>query len=293
MDDRKLEVFLTTIQTGSFSKAAEELNCTQSAVTQTMNNFEAELGVALLDRSHKGVHLTPAGEKLLPNIIEAREGIDKLLKQAKSVAEGKETPIRIGCFSSIATSWLPQAIKAYQKDNPAINFSIKIGTENLADLLLNHKIDIALGDTDRLTGFRFVPLMDDPYCAVFPKGMVEPGKTAILQEDFVEYPFILAPENALKSHLISLPENALTVSCDDDFALLSMVSQGLGATAMPRLSIRNVPDNVSVYKLLPESCRTLGIALPNVIDSNVRAFVNFLKKCQADGSLEAFARLDF
>ena len=82
MDDRKLEVFLKTIQTGSFSKAAAELNCTQSAVTQTMNNLEGELGIALLDRSHKGVVLTPAGEKLLTLIIEAKESIDRIVTLA-------------------------------------------------------------------------------------------------------------------------------------------------------------------------------------------------------------------
>ncbi len=255
-----------------------------------MNAFESELGVALLDRSHKGVHLTPAGEKLLPHIIEAKEGLDKLGKQAKSVAEGKETPIRIGSFSSIATSWLPQAIKAYRAKNPGVSFSIKIGTEVLSDLLLNHKIDLALGDTDRLKGFRFIPLMDDPYCAVFPEGLLKEGQNRVKQTDFGDYPFIMAPENVLKEHLTSLPENVLTVSCDDDSALLSMVSQGLGATAMPRLSIsvKKIPDNVAVYPIEPESFRSLGIALPNSPDANVRSFVKFLEECGRDGSLEKF-----
>ncbi|MBO4376317.1 MAG: LysR family transcriptional regulator [Lachnospiraceae bacterium] len=288
MDDRKLEVFLSTVQTGSFSKAAEELNCTQSAVTQTMNALEAELGVLLLDRSHKGVRLTPAGEKLLPSIIEAKDGIDRLFKLAGSVAMGRETPIRIGCFSSVATSFLPHAIKAHKKINEGAAFSVKIGTDNLSDLLLNHKIDMAIGDTERLKGFRFVELMEDAYCAVFPKGVIGKGKKAVGQEDFAEYPFIMSPENALKSHLISLPTDALTVSCDDDFALLSMVSQGLGATAMPGLSVRNVPANVEVYDLTPKSSRMLGIALPNNVDERLKDFVNFLKKCKENGSLEAF-----
>ena len=69
MDDRKIEVLLATVRTGSFSKAAEETNCTQSAVTQIMNNMEAELNLKILDRSHKGVKLTSAGESLMPYII--------------------------------------------------------------------------------------------------------------------------------------------------------------------------------------------------------------------------------
>ena len=64
MDDRKIEALLTTVKTGSFSKAAEELSCTQSAVTQMMNTLEDELGVKILQRSHNGVRLTEQGEQL-------------------------------------------------------------------------------------------------------------------------------------------------------------------------------------------------------------------------------------
>lgn len=61
MDNRKLHTLITALRTGSFNKAAQELNCTQSAVTQMMNALENELGCKLLSRSHSGVRLTPAG----------------------------------------------------------------------------------------------------------------------------------------------------------------------------------------------------------------------------------------
>ena len=64
MDDRKLQVLLATIRTGSFSKAAQELNCTQSAVTQMMNSLEDEINCKVLKRTHSGAKLTLAGEKL-------------------------------------------------------------------------------------------------------------------------------------------------------------------------------------------------------------------------------------
>lgn len=61
MDDYKIHVLLTAIRTGSFRKAALELNCTQSAVTQAMNSLENELGCKVLQRNHNGIRLTPAG----------------------------------------------------------------------------------------------------------------------------------------------------------------------------------------------------------------------------------------
>ena len=95
MDDRKLKTLLAAVRTGSFSKAAEELICTQSAVTQTMNSLEDELGVRLVERSHSGVRLSEEGEALLPFIVEADAAMNKLEREAKAVSEGRAQPLRI------------------------------------------------------------------------------------------------------------------------------------------------------------------------------------------------------
>lgn len=277
MDDRKIAVLLATVRTGSFSKAAEEVNCSQSAVTQIMNNMEAELGCRILDRSHRGVKLTPAGESLLPYIVAADSAMEQLMSEAKSIAEGKTIPIRIGAFSSIANSWLPDVIKAYKKEYPASSFHIEIGTSMLSPWLLNGFIDIAIGDAERCKGFRFYDLMDDPHYAVIPED-IAPAGDVITQEDIAAMPFIVSPGNALGTYLDVTPENTISVVTDDDATIISMVSKGLGATALPELSIQNVPDNVKVMKLVPETVRKLGIAVGNHPEKRTREFVSFVKK---------------
>ena len=87
MDQRKLRTLLTTLRTGSFSKAALELGFTQSAVTQMMNALENELGCKILARSHSGVRLTPDGEALYPLIVEAEAALARLSNQAKALAQ--------------------------------------------------------------------------------------------------------------------------------------------------------------------------------------------------------------
>ena len=108
MDDYKIRVLLAALRTGSFRKAALELNCTQSAVTQAMNSFENELGCKVLQRNHNGVRLTPAGEELLPLLMEADASLTRLAERARQVASGASAPLRIGAFSSIASTWLPK-----------------------------------------------------------------------------------------------------------------------------------------------------------------------------------------
>lgn len=283
MDDRKLEVLLATVRTGSFSKAAEITNRTQSAVTQIMNSLEDELGCRILERSHKGVTLTPAGEMLLPNIIEADTAISNLMKRAQSISEGKELPIRIGTFSSIVNTWLPELMKEYKELHPETAFHLEIGTSLLSQWLINDLIDVAFGDAERCKGFRFYELMDDPYMAAIPVDIAPPGDT-ISQNEFASYPFVMAPANALKIYLEQVPENSINVVTDDDATLYSIVSQGLGATAIPKLSLQNLPasDKVKIMELVPHTNRKLGIAVGSNPDRRITNFVSFVRKKMGD-----------
>lgn len=278
MDDRKIHALLTTLRTGSFSKAAIELNCTQSAVTQMMNALENELGCKILARSHTGVRLTPAGEEIYPLLVEAEAALSRLSNEAKTLSEGEQVAIRIGSFASISSSCLPQILRTYQQNNPAVSFDIRIGTDTLPRWLTENKIDLALGDALRCRDMRWYPLMDDPYYAVVPAGLLPQDQKVISQEDFARYPLIMAPMNALEHHLNTLSSQRLNVSSDDDSSILAMVAQGLGVTAMPWLSLRNLPANLRVLELDPIPHRILGVALPKTPTRAAANFAAFLRK---------------
>lgn len=247
MDDRKLETILSAIRAGSFSKAAAQLNCTQSAVTQTVNSLENELNCMLLTRNHNGVRLTEAGKELLPFIIDADASLKRLANYAERLVDGKEIPIRIG-------------------------------TDTLSNWLLSGEIDLALGDKERCRTFSWQPLMDDPYYAVLPESYINDSRDLITQEEFASFPLIMAPLNVLDKHLATISNRTIDVSCDDDSTLLHMVSQGFGATAMPQMSLWNIPKNVKILHLSPVPKRVIGVALPN---SPRKAAVNFSDFLQA------------
>ena len=81
----KYEIFLKICETGSFSKAAESLNYTQSGISQMIAGLESELGVKLFARMKKGVVLTDGGNKLLPYIREMVNQKDKLRQAAFNI----------------------------------------------------------------------------------------------------------------------------------------------------------------------------------------------------------------
>lgn len=280
MDDRRIEVLLSAVQTGSFNKAATREHCSQSAVTQLMNSLEDELGVKVLNRSHAGITLTPEGEELLPLFVEADDALRRLAARAKRVKQDTVLPVRIGAFSSVSNRWLPRAISEYQQRHPEAAFEVRVGTDSVSDWLLAGEIDLALGDAERCRGFRWHPLVDDPYYAVMPASWAPAGAASITQDELVKRPFIMATCNALAAYLSPKPASGFMLTCDDDTTVLSMVAQGLGVTAMPELSLQNVPDSVRVLKLEPPVARQLGIALPNSPRPAAVRFAEFLQKEQ-------------
>ena len=275
MDDYKIRVLLAAIRTGSFRKAAQELNCTQPAVTQAMNSLENELGCKVLRRDHSGIRLTPAGEELLPLLIEADAALTRLAERARQTAGGTAAPLRIGAFSSISSTWLPKVLQAYHALYPGTSFDIQVGTDALAGWLLNGAVDLALGDAARCRAFRWMPLMDDPYFAVLPESLAPEGDR-ISQGALAAFPFVMAPMNALDRYLSVRPADQLRVNCDDDSTLLSMVAQGIGVTAMPRLCLQTLPERVRVLELTPPVKRVLGVALPNSPTKEAVRFARYL-----------------
>lgn len=277
MDDRKIEALLTTIKTGSFSKAAESLCCTQSAVTQMMNAFENEMGFRILKRSHNGVKLTEAGELIYPSIIECYESMLRLQHNAERIASGKAAPLRIGSFSSISNTLLGPVILEYQKRNPDIGVQITIATRELQKGLLDGDIDIVIGDVDVSNAFRWHNLLTDTYYAVFPENMCPEDVTSITHEELINYPIIMPTFNDLNP-MLREAAHVIDVSCDDDNTVLNFIAMGLGVSAIPKLSLWHAPDSVKILKLTPEIKRTIGYALPNTPRKEALDFAKFIEE---------------
>lgn len=106
----RYEIFLKVCETGSFSKAAEALNYTQSGISQMMAGLEEELGVQLFVRVKRGVSLTDNGARLIPYIQEMVNQKDKLRQAAFNINNKIEGKLRVGSFSSITALWMPDVV---------------------------------------------------------------------------------------------------------------------------------------------------------------------------------------
>ncbi|WP_051271417.1 LysR family transcriptional regulator [Shimazuella kribbensis] len=143
--DYHLQVFVMVVKHKSFSRAAEELNLTQPAVSQYIRSLENSIGTKLLDRTNKYVRLNKAGEIVFhyaKEILGLYTQMQCLVDDQTNKASG---PISIGASYTFGEYILPHIIARLQKIYPAINPSITINnSKEIMDLVTNHQLDIGI-----------------------------------------------------------------------------------------------------------------------------------------------------
>ena len=102
MDSKKLEILMTAVDLGSFSKASEVVGYTQSGLTHLVDSLEREIGLTLVRRDHSGIALTEEGEALMPAIREFLRANAKLENRIAAITEKSTRTIRVAAYASIA-----------------------------------------------------------------------------------------------------------------------------------------------------------------------------------------------
>lgn len=119
-----LQAFLSIAERGSFSRAAAQLNLSQTALSHRIRKLEEDLGFQLLTRTTRQVALTPAGLELLPTarrmIGELSDAIDLLRTRGRK----QQTHIAVGCLPTIAAYHLPRVLKQFDALHPGTSIKI-------------------------------------------------------------------------------------------------------------------------------------------------------------------------
>ena len=138
----KYLAFLKTVEYGSFTRAAEALNYSQSGISRMIHDLEQEWNLTLLTRSRSGVRLTAEGTQLLPYIKTLCGQFTQLQSKVDELNGLQSGLIHIGTFSSVATHWLPNIIRAFQADYPNIDYELLLGDyTEIEQWLLEGRVD--------------------------------------------------------------------------------------------------------------------------------------------------------
>lgn len=264
MDTKKIQALMQTARCGSINKAAEQLGYTQSGLTYLLNTLETELSFPLLQRGRSGVQLTPEALQLLPymeNILEA----EKLFHGQIAKQQPPQGHVRVGCYSSVAISWLPPVIRQFQALQPDCCVDLRIGNMSLISMLENDDIDFAIVDEYIRSDFEWEFLQDDYLCIYLPRDYPQASQKTVTLKDLENLPCVF-PSYESRDLLTAFLGNkslhfntAFTVDTLSGSDILQFVSNGLGVTFLSHLCAFECPPNIKIIPIEPAIIRPLGV----------------------------------
>lgn len=266
MNILKYMAFIRTVEYGSFTKAAEMLNYSQSGISRMINDLEKEWKVTLLERSRAGVRLTSDGTKLLPYAKSLCNEYEKLQMQVDELNGLQSGLIRIGTFSSVATHWLPNIIREFQKDYPNIDYELLLGDyTEIEEWIADGRVDCGFLRLPTHADFETVFLEQDSLLAILPEDHPLAGCERFPVTALCNDPFMLLEKGAKAEISEIFDKCGLTPNVRfttwDDYAIMSMVESGLGISILPQLILKRVPYRIVAKELDVPAYRNIGLAL--------------------------------
>ena len=283
MNILKYMAFIKTVEYGSFTKAGELLNYSQSGISRMINDLEKEWNITLLERNRSGVKLTSDGSRLLPYAQSLCDEYQKLQMQVDDLHGVQSGIIRIGTFSSVATHWLPNIIKAFQKDYPGIDYELLLGDyTEIEEWIAEGRVDCGFLRLPTNPDFEIIYLEQDKLLAILPENHPLTKYDKVPIADLCNEPFMLL-EKGVKAEVSEVFErNGLTPRVHfttwDDYAVMSMVESGLGISILPQLILKRIPYKIVAKELDVPAYRDIALALRSKKTASlaVRRFLEYL-----------------
>ena len=278
------QVLKTVAEQGSFRKAADILGLTPSAISHAISSMESELGFSLLNRSKSGVTLTNYGEHLLPYVNAVLNSDESLLQAVAEFNGLKRGKVKVGCFSSVCTNWMPHIMNSFKTQYPDITIELFQGTyDDVVYWIKNGVVDLGFLSESSAGDIFIEPLYKDRLLCVVPKGTkkCEP-KEYMTIEELRNHQFVTQRECTDADIQNFLKENSLNVQSNyhvvDDLSTIAMVANGFGICLMPELVMKDIPYEVDCYQIQPDAYRIIGIATlnPEFMAPAVRTMYNHI-----------------
>ncbi|USD67428.1 LysR family transcriptional regulator [Vibrio sp. SCSIO 43136] len=244
MDIDGLKGFLAFVETGSFTRAAKQMNRTQSAFSVQMRKLEDELGVNLFEKEGRNLTLTEAGLSL-------RSYAEQLVSLHSDALKGvsgfqEKRPLRLGCPEDYNEKILPKLIKHLCADNPT--YSVQVFSQPsvvLREWLDEGKIDAAIVTRAIDSDEGYWLTSDTGVWIASPDYALDASETlpVVLFQSDCKY-HAAAIDGLVKNNY----SYKLLACCDTSSAQRALVSSGLAIGALGAIS---VTDNVRILEQMP------------------------------------------
>ncbi|WP_425418919.1 LysR substrate-binding domain-containing protein [Oricola indica] len=284
----QLRVFVAVAERSHVTRAARAIGMTQSATSAAISSLERQSGVRLFNRVGRGIELTEAGRRFLPEarkVLERAKIAGAVLEQASGIARGT---VSVGASQTIANHWLPRRLATYHEAYPGIRLDITIGnTQGIENAVMAGRVDIGLveGPTGHGVLIRQVIDTDRPMLVVSSSSsaQIAPGG----RMDMTSLPWVIREEGSGTRHVLEelcermgvrfdalrivlvLPSNEAVREAVEAGAGVTIISEQVAAASIEAGRLRAVPVDLPEreFALIRHSERALTPAQRALIDA--------------------------
>ncbi|AIG24657.1 LysR family transcriptional regulator [Brevibacillus laterosporus] len=266
----RYEVLQKVVELGNFTRAAEQLNMTQSAVSHAIASLEKEFGYPLLHRNKQAeISQTAFADRILPHIQQILKS-EAIIKQELSIQNNQlEGTLKIGAFTSAASQILPAMLANLKKTYPGVKVILFEGTYGeIMEWIVNGTVDIGfIVDAPINHRLNVIPVKKDELVLGLPKNHTLCQHKVVDIKEIAGMDFIMPKgpyqtfvlEN-LTAHQVRPHVILEVLHCE---TIVNMVSQGIGITMGPELFFKS-HKNIEIRKVKQKKYRQIYLAFKEV-----------------------------
>jgi DNA-binding transcriptional LysR family regulator len=230
----QLRAFVAVADAGSVHLAARRLYVSQPSVSAAIAALGRELQAELVERSGRGIRLTPAGEAFLPYATQVLGLLERGREAAQEVSGPERRRVHLVAVNTAGEYLVPALIEAYRRRHPDTELSLEIGNRRVVlDRIASHAADVGIGGRPIAKGVTGEPFLDNDLVVV---GREVPGDlgeaTWLLRE---EGSGTRATAEGFLAEAGIQPNAVLTLGSNG--AVKQALSLGLGVTLISELAV--------------------------------------------------------
>jgi LysR family transcriptional regulator, transcription activator of glutamate synthase operon len=294
MEIRQIQYFLSIVNTGSFSAAADEHYISQSSLSKVVIALEKELAVALFDRSKRKVSLTEAGEAFLGHARKVDEAYKTMLVEMDGYKSNTDS-FSIASIPVLAQYGIASSISQFRDLHPHIPFSLdEIDGLNILPALTEHHFDLAFTRHNYLDHDQFesLEICKDRLLVVVSKNNRYANRTSISLKELANDNFILF-DKVTDLHRLIMDEcgkagfePTIFYSSHRKVSVFGLVATNIGLALMPVkiYEYHRHPDVLAISLVEDIECNIVLVNLKNrPLPKAAGIFLDFMKRVIENG----------
>jgi DNA-binding transcriptional LysR family regulator len=270
MELHHLRSFLVLAEELHFGRAADRLGVTQPSLSRRIQQIEATVGVALVDRSFKPLRMTSAGAAFCEDARRALEALDAATQKARQAASGMGGHLRIGFPVTFSQTLIPRMVERLRTTSPAAKLTLReLPISTHVGMLRANEVDICLsilpaGDP----GLMQRHLWDEPLMVVVPSNDALAGKSRVSLRDLAAKTFVMCPnyrDSGFHEMVLERCREAgfrprIAQEVDSSLLMLEQVARGVGVS-LAIASVATVAPDAVVCRPIADKVRPIAIGI--------------------------------